>query len=145
MWLDCAGGIVGTIGRDRWQRSVAATLDGDVLLQVGGATITDDSRFPSVEFNNSARDGVIDIRVWNSGSFHTIRIDNQGIKFHTPQRIDIVSEGEMRFKSVRANMYFDAEGIFMYSGSSSRYVLRSEEVGNVDDDGNLSPAQGRTI
>lgn len=145
LWLDCAGGIVGTIGRDRWQRSVAATLDGDVLLQVGGATITDDSRFPSVEFNNSARDGVIDIRVWNSGSFHTIRIDNQGIKFHTPQRIDIVSEGEMRFKSVRANMYFDAEGIFMYSGSSSRYVLRSEEVGNVDDDGNLSPAQGRTI
>jgi hypothetical protein len=129
LWLDCAGGIVGAIGRDRFNRSLAASLDGDILLQVGGAAITDDSRFTTSEYNNSVRDGVIDIRVWNSGSFHTIRIDNQGIKIHTPQRIDIVSEGEMRFKSVNANMYFDAEGIFFYSndGANARWVERTTE------------------
>lgn len=129
LWLDTAGGIVGAIGRDRFQRSMAVTMDGDLLMQVGGATVGDDLRFPSAQFNNEARDGVIDIRIWNSGSFHTIRIDDQGIKIHTPQRIDIVSEGEMRFKSVNSNMYFDAESIFFYSGdpATSRMVLRSTE------------------
>ena len=130
LWLDCAGGIVTAIGRDKNQRSVVATLDGDLLMQVGGSTISDDSRFPSASFNNEVRDGVIDIRVWNSGSFHTIRIDNQGIKIHTPQRIDIVSEGEMRFKSIRSNMYFDAESIFFYANEDSggRLVQRKSGV-----------------
>jgi hypothetical protein len=75
------------------------------------------------------RDGVIDIRIHNSGSFHTIRVDSQGLKIHTPQRIDIVSEGEMRFKSVNSNMYFDAENIYFYSKdpSTSRLVNRATE------------------
>jgi hypothetical protein len=129
LWLDCAGGMVAAVGRDKFNRSISATLDGDLFMQVGGSTVNDDSRFPSATFNNEARDGVIDIRVWNSGSFHTIRVDNQGIKIHTPQRIDIVSEGDMRFKSVNSNMYFDAEGIYFYSseGSSSRMLLRATE------------------
>lgn len=129
LWLDCAGGIVSVIGRDIYNRSIAATLDGDLLMQVGGPTITDDSRFPSVTFNNEARDGVVDIRIWNSGSFHTIRIDSQGIKIHTPQRIDIVSEGDMRFKSVNSNIYFDAESVYFYPSekSNGRLVLRSTE------------------
>lgn len=129
LWFDCAGGIVSAIGRDVYDRSVAATLDGDLFMQVGGPTINDDSRFPSGTFNNEARDGVIDIRVWNSGSFHTIRIDSQGIKIHTPQRIDIVSEGDMRFKSVNSNIYFDAESVYFYpsDGTTGRLVLRSTE------------------
>jgi hypothetical protein len=129
LWLDCAGGIVAAIGRDKYNRSVAASLDGDVLMQIGGSAISEDSRFSSTVFNNTARDGVVDIRVWNSGSFHTIRIDSQGIKIHTPQRIDIVSEGDMRFKSVNSNMYFDAEGIYFYPSdkSTGRLVLRATE------------------
>lgn len=129
MWLDCAGGIVAAIGRDKFQRSVAATLDGDVFLQIGGPTVNDDSRFSSSTFNNEARDGTIDIRIWNSGSFHTFRIDPQGIKVHSPQRIDIVSEGDMRLKSVNGNLYFDAEGVYFYpsDGSTGRLVLRSTE------------------
>ena len=135
LWFDCAGGIVMAVGRDKWQRSLAANFDGDILIEVGGATVggiqvdgytsIDDSRF--VDQNNAARDGTIDIRIHNSGSFHTIRIDPQGIKIHTPQRIDIVSEGEMRFKSVNSNMYFDAESIFFYSANptTSRLVNRA--------------------
>jgi hypothetical protein len=132
LWMDCAGGVVAAIGRDRLQRSLAATLDGDVLLQIGGPTINDDSRFPSITYNNEARDGTVDIRVWNSGSFHTIRIDPQGIKIHTPQRLDIVSEGDMRLKSVNGNMYFDAESIYFYpsDGSTGRMVLRATEGGS---------------
>ena len=129
LWLDCAGGMVAAIGRDKFQRSLAATLDGDVFMQVGGPTVNDDSRFPSATLNNEARDGTIDIRVWNSGSFHTIRIDPQGIKIHTPQGIDIVSEGAMRFKSVNSNIYFDAEGVYFYPSdkATGRLVLRSNE------------------
>jgi hypothetical protein len=115
MWLDLAGGMVGAIGRDRFNRSMSMNLDGDFYMQVGGATVNDDSRFPSSTFNNAARDGTIDIRIWNSGSFHTFRIDPEGIKIHTPQRIDIVSEGEMSFKSVNSNIYFDAESVFFYA------------------------------
>jgi hypothetical protein len=129
LWFDTAGGIVMAVGRDRFQRSLAGTLDGDVMLQVGGPTVNDDSRFPSAEFNNEARDGVIDIRVYNSGSFHTIRVDAEGLKIHSPQRIDIVSEGDMRLKSVRGNLYLDAEGIFQYPGdaATARWTVRSTE------------------
>lgn len=129
LWLDCAGGIVSAIGRDKYNRSVSASLDGDLFLEVGGPTINDDSRFPTVNYNNTARDGIIDIRIWNSGSFHTIRVDNEGIKIHTPQRIDIVSEGEMRFKSVKNNITFDAENITFYSSMSPpREVERTPGV-----------------
>jgi len=78
---------------------------------------------------NSTRDGVVDMRIWNAGSFHVIRIDPNGIKIHTPQSIDIVSEGEMRFKSVNNNISFDAESILFYPGDkgSARTVLRSSE------------------
>jgi hypothetical protein len=130
LWLDTAGGIVTAIGRDRWQRSIVGKLDGDVLLEVGGATVNDDSRFPSATFRNEVRDGTIDIRVYSSGSFHTFRIDSQGINIHTPQRIVIVSEGDMRFKSVNSNIFFDAEGIYMYGGSvetATRLVARTTE------------------
>ena len=82
-------------------------------------------------FDISFNYGVADIRIWNSGSLHTIRVDSQGLTIHTPQRIDIVSEGEMRFKSVRNDMYFDAERIWFYTGdpSTSRMVLRANEGG----------------
>lgn len=131
LWLDCAGGMVAAIGRDRFQRSIAASLDGDILIQVGGPTIDDDSRFPTITFRNERRDGTLDLRIWNSGSFHTIRIDPQGLKIHTPQRIDIVSEGDMRFKSVNSNIYFDAESVYFYPSdkSTGRLVLRSTEGG----------------
>jgi hypothetical protein len=125
LWLDTAGGIVASVGRDRFNRSISASLDGDMFIEIGGSTITNDSRFVSLN-NSTLRDGVVDIRILNSGSFHTIRIDKEGIKIHTPQRIDIVSEGEMRFKSVNSNMYFDAENIYMY-GNNPRLVLRANE------------------
>lgn len=125
LWLDTAGGIVASVGRDRFNRSISASLDGDMFIEIGGSTITQDSRFVSLN-NSTMRDGVVDIRILNSGSFHTIRIDKEGIKIHTPQRIDIVSEGEMRFKSVNSNMYFDAENIYMY-GNNPRLVLRANE------------------
>lgn len=127
LWIDFAGGVVAAFGRDKWQRSFAGNFDGDILIEVGGSGITDDTRFSSQ--NNQMRDGVIDIRIHNSGSFHTIRVDSQGLKIHTPQRIDIVSEGEMRFKSVNSNMYFDAENIYFYAkdASTSRLVNRATE------------------
>lgn len=128
LWLDSAGGMVFVVGRDKFDRSLSAQFDGDVIIQIGSTgTVSDDSRFPDSVFNNGRRDGALDIRILNSGSLHIIRIDNQGLQIHTPQRIDIVSEGDIRLKSVRGNMYLDAESIFLYSGKASggRLVNRS--------------------
>ena len=127
LWLDTAGGIVIAAGRDRFSRSLSAQFDGDVLIQIGAAGISDDSRFPSTSFDNEIRDGILDIRILNSGSLHTIRVDKQGLQIHTPQRIDVVSEGDLRLKSVKGNLYLDAESIFCYPSKSGggRLITRA--------------------
>lgn len=113
LWLDCAGGIVTNIGRDRNGVSFAGTMDGHVLMQIGGATISNDSRFE--DETNTVKDGVFDMRVVTGALMHIIRIDKSGIRIHSPGEIDIVSESAMRFKSVRNSITFDAESIFFYA------------------------------
>ena len=112
LWLDCAGGVVSNIGRDKQGISFASTMDGDVYLQIGGTTIGNDSRFQSQ--NNALKDGVFDMRVVANGLMHIIRIDSSGLRIATPGQIDIVSEGTMRFKSVRNDIILDAENIYFY-------------------------------
>lgn len=130
LWLDMAGGAVINIGRDRFLRSLSAQFDGDVLIQIGGATVDNDSRFPGSNFNNDIRDGALDIRIMNSGSMHIIRCDKQGLKIHTPQAIDVVAESDIRLKSVRGNIYLDAENIYVYSGKSGggRLINRNDST-----------------
>jgi hypothetical protein len=129
LWLDLAGGLVASIGRDGYYRSATLQCDGDVIVQIGSSTISNDSRFS----DSGIRDGTLDIRIMNSGSMHVIRIDSQGLTIHTPQRIDIVSEGDLRLKSIRGDVHIDGENIFMYSGMANggRLVERANgsEIG----------------
>lgn len=130
LWWDLAGGVVANIGRDRNNISYAATLDGDVLVQIGAATIADDSRFENL--NNAVRAGALDIRVLGgssdgaAGTMTIIRVDSSGVRIATPGECDIVSMQTMRFKSIRGDMHFDAESIYMYSSDLGvgRLVLR---------------------
>lgn len=125
LWMDMAGGAVMNVGRDRFNRSLAATMDGDVYMQVGGYTITDDSRFsdPAV-FNNNVRDGTVDIRVWNSGSFHTVRIDPTGINIHSPGNITVVAETNLRLKALRGNLLLEGEKIIFFGDLDPRGLTR---------------------
>lgn len=124
LWLDCAGGIVANIGRDKKGISCATKFDGDILITVGGKGIDGDSRFENE--NNDYRDGAIDIRVATSNQMHVIRIDNSGVRVFTPGEIDIVSDGHMRLGSRRGNLYLNGEGIYMYADdhNTARWVSR---------------------
>ncbi len=129
LWLDTAGGILANIGRDRNHISAAVSMDGDLILQVGGTGVSSDSRFnTSKGFNNSFRPGAIDIRVFNAGFDCTlIRIDGNGVKIMTPGDMTFHSQGQMTFRS-QSSMHFDAEHIDFYG---YRPVLKDPSQGSI--------------
>lgn len=124
MWVDMAGGVISNIGRDIRGTSYAGRFDGDVLIQVGGDTISDDSRF--IDLDNSYRPAVFDLRIAAGGQMHILRFDSTGLRIYTPGELDFVSEGHMRFKSRKGNVYIDGEGIYNYANerNTGRLVLR---------------------
>lgn len=84
MWLDTAGGIVSMIGRDKRGISHAMHLDGDMVIQIGGAGIGNsyDSRFS--DLNDGARVGALDIRIMDGDRAMTIfRLDKNGVRVAT--------------------------------------------------------------
>lgn len=88
LWADFAGGIIGNIGRDKNGISMGWSLDGDLIVQVGGEGVSSDSRFGNI--NNSYRQGNLDIRVLNEGYTVTIiRIDKNGVSIVSPSSINI--------------------------------------------------------
>lgn len=117
MWIDTAGGVVANYGRDLNNISYAATYDGDIFVQVGAATVANDSRFAKI--NNTDRPGTVDIRVRGGagdqagGTMTVVRIDPTGVQVSTPGRVDIVSRQNLRIKS-GADLILDAENIYLY-------------------------------
>jgi hypothetical protein len=97
MWIDTAGGVVGTIGRDRNNRSVILSSTGDFFLQVGGFGILGDSRFPQGEkYDNGVKGAVLDLRIMTNGGYtHMIRCDDQGISIMSPGRLAFHAKGEL--------------------------------------------------
>jgi len=102
IWLDTAGSLIAMLGRDKNNVSAALSLDGDLVVQIGGNGITEDSRFS--KSNNSYRSGALDIRVMNEGFTVTIiRVDKTGVTIATPGKlsmkardIDLMAEGTIR-------------------------------------------------
>jgi hypothetical protein len=98
MWLDTSGGVVANIGRDLRDVSAALAFDGDVIVQVGGYGISNDSRFSKL--NNGFRGGKIDIRVFSSGYLaHMFAIDDDGITIMTPSNIRLQSSQDISIAS----------------------------------------------
>lgn len=98
LWLDMAGGIVGNIGRDLTNKSLAMNMDGDIYLQVGGVGVATDSRF--AQANNGNYGAVLDLRVITDGGYaHMIRIDNDGLKIMTPSFLQIHASQGMKITS----------------------------------------------
>jgi len=123
MWIDTAGSIIGNIGRDRNNISAAITMDGDLLLQVGGYGVSGDSRFNTL--NNAFRPGAIDIRVFNAGFDCTlVRIDNEGVKIMTPGRMVFQSQGDMLFRSA-SGIILDGERVVIHDREVTKFPVVS--------------------
>ena len=127
MWLDCAGGILGAIGRDNNGISLALDLDGDLLIKVGGETIGEeqDSRFSSAKgYNNALRPGTIDFRVVNDSNEVTVfRIDRNGVTVLTPTRMVFAANQGMHFRC-GGDMTFEAENLFL----QNRLIQKGSDV-----------------
>lgn len=104
LWLDTAGGIIANIGRDKQGISMGMSLDGDLIVQIGGNGVSGDSRFSTQ--NNSYRQGALDIRVMNQGfTVSIVRIDGNGVSIVSPSSINIVG----RDISINASGTIDVE------------------------------------
>lgn len=123
MWIDMAGGVISRIGRDRQGISYASSLDGDVLIQIGGSGIgnTADSRFS--EENDAYRNGKFDLRVLINGQTLIFRMDETGVHVVSPGRMTFWSQQDMIFKTNSA-LKMEAETIMLYSETSKRIVNR---------------------
>jgi len=116
--MDFAGGIVGNVGRDLKNMSMALSMDGDVYWQIGGLGVGTDSRF--VKENNGPIGAVLDIRVITDGGFASlVRIDNTGVSVMTPSKIKLHSGQGMQITS-DANINIDCEELYL----QNRQVLK---------------------
>lgn len=105
LWADLAGGLVANIGRDKNFVSGAISLDGDLLVQIGGYGVTGDSRFQKL--NNAFRAGALDIRVLHEGFTVTMfRIDKNGVTCMTPNTMTF-SARKMVFNALEIAMEAD--------------------------------------
>ena len=128
LWLDTQGGIIANIGRDLNNNiSLAANLDGQLLLQVGGETdeLNEDDRFPISTKGWIA--GVVDIRVFNAQKEMTVlRIDEAGLTVSTPGKIVMEANGDIMLRSA-STMYLDAENVII----NGRNVQKDPDAGTM--------------
>lgn len=116
--LDFAGGVLGSIGRDKFNNSAVLNLDGNMFVQIGGSGINEDTRFS--DLNNGFIAGTLDIRVMRPGYQATMfRIDSEGIKILTAGRMFFHANSDIVFKS-DSNMYLEAENLF----ANQRIILK---------------------
>lgn len=123
MWFDSAGSIISRVGRDKQGISYASSLDGDLLIQVGGVGIGNsfDSRF--LDQNDAYRNGKVDIRVLVNGQTIIFRLDETGVNIVSPGRMTFWSQQDMIFNT-KSNLKFIGENIIMHADSSKRIVQR---------------------
>jgi hypothetical protein len=111
LWLDTAGGVVANLGRDLNQRSLMLSMNGHAFIQIGGFGVAGDARFTSLG-QDGALNGILDIRIVNSGFVHLIRVDDQGLLIMTPGRIGIHS-GQGTTLSSDGDIVIDCETLTM--------------------------------
>lgn len=123
LWIDTAGSVIASYGRDKRGISYAANLDGDMFIQIGGPGITsgNDSRFASE--NDAYRNGAMDIRIFVNGQMLIIRGDETGLHFVSPGRMTFTSQQNMVFKS-NSHIMFEGEQIMMYAETAKRIIKK---------------------
>jgi hypothetical protein len=118
LWMDLAGGAVLNFGRDKKLRSLVASMDGDVYMQVGSFGLTGDSRF--IKDANGNFGAVLDLRIMTSGGYaHMIRFDNNGFTLMSPGNMAMHAKGSIKISS-DSNIEFDCETLI----AQGREVLK---------------------
>lgn len=113
LWVDTQGGALINLGRDLKNNvSLAMNADGQVLLQIGGATVPAESnRFQNSQTGWMA--GVLDIRVFHAtnqnghNEMTVLRIDDSGVQVTTPGRMTFYAANSMTFRSSRMQIIAD--------------------------------------
>jgi hypothetical protein len=134
LWLDFAGGIVANVGRDRNNVSYAASLDGDMIIQIGGAGIgnTFDSRFADLNDANQFRNLQIHVITTNGVMVFKMGTDPAG-GANAPAAIDLISPGKISLTCQQdlllksnSRIMVDAPTIEMHAGTtgSKRQVTK---------------------
>lgn len=112
LWLDLQGGAIMNIGRDLRNISLAANLDGEVLVQIGGETPNNDNRFKEKTTTWTA--GALEIRVAdsNTGEYNIFRIDNEGISISAPSRISLYCNDDLTIRNT-GTMRIDSPNLLL--------------------------------
>lgn len=123
LWIDTAGSVISSIGRDKNNLSYAASLDGDMILQIGGPGIGNkyDKRF--ADQNDAYRNGTLEIRVLNNGQMTIFRIGPEGVNIASPGTVTISSQQDIIMRS-NSNILMEAENIVMYAETEKRIINR---------------------
>lgn len=113
--LDTAGSLVACLGRDGYGRSILGQTDGDIILQVGGVGVGNDTANRpgrlEIHFNRPAGNGL-------ESDPSKIIIDENGITLYSAGRMVLESRGDMILSS-EANVLINGEGIKQF-GSIDR-------------------------
>lgn len=107
LWVDTEGGVVASVGQDKQGISVAASLDGNVFLELGDTDTTTDDVSPKV-FDLKVSDGI--------GNMTCFRVDKSGVSVSTQARYVVYSSGDMMLRSA-ATMTLDAEHMVLMGRS----------------------------
>jgi len=113
IWLDTAGGMIANFGRDKNNISAAISMDGQLLIQLGGKGVARDDRFKlDKNFDNSFTPGCLDIRVIGEGGFAAVlRIDSRGIVLMSPTGIHLQSNGDLTLESRGGDVVLEGENV----------------------------------
>lgn len=113
LWLDTEGGIIANVGQDKNNISLAASLDGNVFLELGDTKVKEGK--------------VFDLKVSNGvGNMTVFRIDETGLSITTHGRVLMYSSSDMVFRSAAA-MTLDAETITI----NGRDIVKDPNAGTI--------------
>lgn len=128
LWIDCAGGVVSRIGRDKQGISYAASMDGDVLIEVGGVGLpsSQDSRF--ADQNPAYRNGTIEIRQLVNGQLNIFRMSTEGISLVSAGELNISSQGNLTLRS-NSNVYVSGEQVIFYGNRAVKRDPKNTTIG----------------
>lgn len=127
MWLDTAGGIVSTIGKDRRNNSVISSFDGNVLLQIGnqGIPSNSDERFKGE--NPTYTQASLDIRLYNpeNGVTSVVRVSPEGIYITTAGEIEFAAKQNITLRSA-GEILLQGESVVMYPDDGQAKIVKKD-------------------
>lgn len=125
--IDCAGGIISQIGRDKNGRSLIQQFDGDVIIQIGSQSSVPDRRFG--DDGQESRPGRLEIHLdrGEGNSPQKLIIDERGLTLKVEGNTVFDTSGDMTI-SAGARLLLQGELVFMYGSHDSDEVSGERRI-----------------